>query len=250
VQQHDIERQRSEPWAERLQQRHWVDQHVGGGCSGAYRLQCFQVGSGPALPAYALPGKRVFVTSANGTGDLGSWPSAGTATGINAGDATCRSLAANAGLPNASNFKAWLSTNAINAGRIASDGRGWWMAFRRQPEDLTDGTRLRSMSPSIGVIREEQAWTGSLSTAPTAGTCGDWTQATRVGHRCRRNDGENGRTGIIIRVTARRIFTVSRRSRFRAWVRWGWLRWLGQAVHAQDYPNRPIRMVVPLRPAG
>ncbi|MGB5295352.1 MAG: hypothetical protein WBP34_10405, partial [Thermoanaerobaculia bacterium] len=51
-----------------------------------------------------------FVTSVNGTADLGSWPEAGSALGASAGDEICRTLATAATLPNASSFVAWLST--------------------------------------------------------------------------------------------------------------------------------------------
>ena len=45
-----------------------------------------------AVPAAATT-RHVFVTSASGTGDLGSWSQAGTATGVAAGDKICQSLA-------------------------------------------------------------------------------------------------------------------------------------------------------------
>ena len=53
--------------------------------------------------------RHMFVTSVGGTGDLGSWPEAGGATGITAGDTICRTLALQQGLPNANDYKAWLS---------------------------------------------------------------------------------------------------------------------------------------------
>ena len=39
----------------------------------------------------------VFLSSASGTGDLGSWPEAGAFTGLDAADAICRNLANAAG---------------------------------------------------------------------------------------------------------------------------------------------------------
>ncbi len=62
--------------------------------------------------AQAGPGggnRVVFVTSVTGTGDLGSWPDAGMATGLAAGDAICQARATAAGLANPSNFVAWIS---------------------------------------------------------------------------------------------------------------------------------------------
>jgi hypothetical protein len=65
------------------------------------------------LPAAAA--KRMFVTSASGNGNLSSWPQAGGHTGLAAGDAICQSLAAAAGLADASLFRAWLSTSTTDA---------------------------------------------------------------------------------------------------------------------------------------
>ena len=63
-----------------------------------------------ATPLAAI---RVFVTSASGTADLGSWPEAGIAVGIAAGDAICRNAAEEAKLPG--NFRAWLSKPSHDA---------------------------------------------------------------------------------------------------------------------------------------
>jgi hypothetical protein len=64
----------------------------------------------------AEPDERlVFVTSVAGTGDLGTWPDSGGHTGLEAADAICRSRAAAAGLPNPSDFAAWLSDSDDDA---------------------------------------------------------------------------------------------------------------------------------------
>ena len=69
------------------------------------------------------PGALVFVTSAIGTGQLGSWPQADGATGIDAGYKICQSLAAVAGLPSPASFVPWLSTNLVDArDRLTTDG--------------------------------------------------------------------------------------------------------------------------------
>ena len=52
----------------------------------------------------------VFVTSAKGTGNLGSWADAGGKVGREAGDNVCQTLAGRAGLQGT--FKAWLSDSA------------------------------------------------------------------------------------------------------------------------------------------
>ncbi len=67
-----------------------------------------------ALPAEAVK-RRAFVTSVSGTGDLGSWPDAGAATGLAAGNAICRARATAAGLPNANTYRAWLSSETTDA---------------------------------------------------------------------------------------------------------------------------------------
>ena len=68
-----------------------------------------------AAPASSGDNRVVFVTSVNGTGDLGSWPDAGIATGTAAGDAICKARATAAGLDNPSNFVAWLSDLGTDA---------------------------------------------------------------------------------------------------------------------------------------
>jgi hypothetical protein len=62
----------------------------------------------------------VFVTSARGTGNLGSWPEAGGASGLGAGDAICETVAHAAGLTGA--FRPWLSdsTEAATARLVHS----------------------------------------------------------------------------------------------------------------------------------
>ena len=67
-----------------------------------------------ALPAEAVK-RRAFVTSVSGNGDLGSWPDAGSATGLAAGNAICRARATAAALPNATTYRAWLSTETTDA---------------------------------------------------------------------------------------------------------------------------------------
>ena len=56
-----------------------------------------------------------FVTSVTGNGNLSSWPDAGGASGLAAGDAICRARAAAAKLANAENFVAWLSDSSNDA---------------------------------------------------------------------------------------------------------------------------------------
>src|SRR6188768_570424 len=69
---------------------------------------------GSAGAAHAVV-RRMFVTSVSGTGDLGSWPAAGIATGLAAGDAICQARASAASLPNPSGYRAWLSDSTDDA---------------------------------------------------------------------------------------------------------------------------------------
>jgi len=62
------------------------------------------------------PPHVVFVTSVNGTGDLGSWPEAQIGTsGVDAGDSICQNQATIAGLANPLDFVAWLSDSDDDA---------------------------------------------------------------------------------------------------------------------------------------
>ena len=65
------------------------------------------------VPAEAVK-RRTFVTSVSGTDDLGSWPDAGAATGLAAGNAICRARATAAALPNANTYRAWLSSDTTD----------------------------------------------------------------------------------------------------------------------------------------
>jgi len=85
-------------------------------CNAALRLLCFEPGvSEAAVDSWPGPAALVFVTSETGTADLGSWPEAGDATGVAAGDAICRTLAADAGLPAPDSFVAWISDSTQDA---------------------------------------------------------------------------------------------------------------------------------------
>lgn len=80
-------------------------------CSGAIRLLCFQTGVGGPLPSITVPAsaKKVFVTSTTHNGNLG---------GLAGADAICVSRATTAGIANAANFKAWISTGSPSVDAI------------------------------------------------------------------------------------------------------------------------------------
>jgi hypothetical protein len=77
---------------------------------------------GPILVAAGFPDslaaqqpRVAFVTSVLGDGNLSTWPDSDAEVGAMAGDAICRNRAAAAGLDNAANFVAWLSTTTDDA---------------------------------------------------------------------------------------------------------------------------------------
>jgi hypothetical protein len=95
--------------------------YSGSGCDEDVPIVCFQTAAGPDLPPFRADGKKVFLTSVVGNGNLGSWPDAGGETGIDAGDAICQARAAQGGLQGT--FKAWLSDSTTEAvGRLTGNG--------------------------------------------------------------------------------------------------------------------------------
>jgi hypothetical protein len=90
--------------------REWTDfNDVDCEDDGYVHLLCFELGAGDPLDWERTPGHLVFLTSTDGTGNLGAWEEAGDATGGDAGDAICRARAAAAHLPRPDAFVAWLS---------------------------------------------------------------------------------------------------------------------------------------------
>ena len=69
-----------------------------------------------ASPASAVK-RRAFVTSVAGNGNLfsGSWPGASGATSLDRADSVCRARAVAGDLPNATTYRAWLSTSSTDA---------------------------------------------------------------------------------------------------------------------------------------
>jgi hypothetical protein len=67
-----------------------------------------------AAPA-AAANRRVFATSIQGEGNLSLWSGAGGKSGVEAGDAICQARAAAGSLPNATTYRAWLSTADTDA---------------------------------------------------------------------------------------------------------------------------------------
>jgi hypothetical protein len=163
---------------------------------------CLQIGSGPALPPFAVPGKIVFLTSVRGNGDLGGWADAGGLAGMAAGDAICQARAAAAGLKNSARFKAWLSSRGVDArDRLTTNGP--WVRIdgvlvAKNRADLLDGRLL------TGVSLDENGrfhggyglWTGTGSSGiGTADNCREWTDGSQTGR------GQAGTAGSAVNWT-------------------------------------------------
>ena len=160
--------------------------YSGWDCDQQLHLLCLDPGTGAALPAGgSSPGHWVFVTSAAGTGDLGSWSEAGGATGIAAGDAICRHFAAVGHLPAAETYLAWLSVAGAPAiDRITSDGpfrRPGGVEIAASKSDLVAGTYLES-DIETDELREHINEYVSTGTDPfgqaTNLDCNSWTSAS------------------------------------------------------------------------
>ena len=163
----------------------WTRGNTPSVCSLEKSLACLQLGTDNVEPNPQAEGKTVFISSANGSGNLGSWPEAGGSTGIAAGDAICQNLAAAAGLASAGSFKAWLSDSATDgADRLTSDGpwvRVDGMMVAESKTALINSALLTSIDVTEdGVYRGGAAvYTGTSGTGSrTASLCADWSDGT------------------------------------------------------------------------
>ncbi len=140
-------------------------------------------------PAAVGGGRIVFVSSVQGSGDLSTWADATrTSSGIAAGDTICKAKAEAAGLPNAANFKAWLSDSTTNAiDRITSDGQ-WFRPDGEKVADSKADLTDRDIDTTIdrteaGDYLSTTVWTGTgrdglLSIE--ANTCDGWTSSADI----------------------------------------------------------------------
>lgn len=149
---------------------------------------------------------HAFLTSGTGNGNLGSWPDAGGATGVAAADAICRAHAQRAGLPQAAEFIAWLSsqddaaycrvrgltgkrkTNCGLSGALPSAGP--WVRTDGQPflapidEAIDDGRVFRApeLDESGNSVIDPQLTAHFTASGPGGfsglDTCLDWTSAS------------------------------------------------------------------------
>ncbi|HEV8629819.1 MAG TPA: hypothetical protein VGV61_05830 [Thermoanaerobaculia bacterium] len=167
----------------------WWNQASSIDCASDGRLLCFETGLGDDLPSFGRPGAFVFVSSALGTGNLGSWSEAQGHTGLAAGDAICQTLAAAAGYVAPASFRAWLSAGSTAAiDRLTIDG-----PFRRPGGVEIGATKdwLVSGTPSdaalaadievddLGIHNAYQAFTGTTAPGQPSGfDCNGWTSAS------------------------------------------------------------------------
>lgn len=154
-------------------------------CSASQRLLCFEPGESETATLGWSAGSPVFISSVSGTGDLATWAGAAGETGLDAGDAICRSAAAAAHLPDPPSFVAWLSTSSTDArDRVTSNG-----PFRRldaytvanNEADLIDGsldTTIHVNEFGSYVNGTPEVATGTLADGTASGTdCLGWTSA-------------------------------------------------------------------------
>src|SRR3569623_1551563 len=145
-----------------------------------------------------------FVTSFAGTGDMHSWPGAGTHTGLAAADAVCQARAAGVPLPQPELFVAWLSDDDNDAycrvlglsGKAPLCGQAqvppalagpWWRTdgetFAGDLDDFSIGRIFRPLDVDEFGVRHAAArpYTASSSLgrkAQTYATCLNWTGAS------------------------------------------------------------------------
>jgi hypothetical protein len=151
------------------------------GCDQSLRLLCFEPGASETVVLGWSPGSIVFVTSAQGSGNLSSWPEAGGFTGLAAGDAICTSLAEGARLPAPDSFVAWLSTAGVDArDRISSDGpfkRIDAYTIANDEADLVDGaisTSIHVDEHGAYLTADRGVWTGTNGEGLGLFFCGEW----------------------------------------------------------------------------
>ena len=156
-----------------------------GACADSRSLLCLEAGgAGPDLPPAVANGAQVFVTSVAGTADLGGWPEAGGASGIDAGDAICRTLAGNAGLFAPLSYMAMLSNNSVDArDRFTTDGP--WVRLdgvlvSRMTELFNDSVIESSIGfMETGSYISDRVFTGTSYLGDgVPENCGDWSNGS------------------------------------------------------------------------
>ncbi len=157
-----------------------------------------------AAPAEALR-RRAFVTSATGTGNISTWPDADGQHGHTGADNICRARAAAGGLPNASAYRAWLSTAGTDAychvrgqsGKKSNGCTGTAVAagpwYQVNGTTFMAGTLQELTGPERKIVRpvlydefgtlltgpDSRYWTGTRADGTVAiSTCSSWVTAS------------------------------------------------------------------------
>ena len=144
------------------------------------------LGAGALVPfAAATAAQLAFVTSTSGDGMLGQWPDAGGNTGLAAGDAICRNVAASAGLEDADSFKVFLSFVSDPTAHFDNDG----------PWDRVDGVPFAdsfqqmagfvhaplNITETGSLLTGTFAWNGLYADGrPAFQNCENWTSGSQV----------------------------------------------------------------------
>ncbi len=161
------------------------NQNGGTVCTDIKPIYCFQTGAGDAVPAPNSIGRPLFVTTTTGRGNLAAWPGAGGFSGRQAGDAICRTDAANAGLDHPETYMAWLSDESTDA-RDLIIGDGPWVRLDGQRvainnADLLDGTLEAPINVrSDGTYQANFVmWTGTNEDGTAAPPrCSEWSSSS------------------------------------------------------------------------
>lgn len=152
-------------------------------CNQDSHLICFQTGPGSPITITPSTGKKAFVTSASGTGNLHSWNIGGWSppdTEITAGDEICQKLATDASF--SGTFKAWLSYTGNNAKDHV--GAGPWVRLdgvrvANSKAEMISSQKLLApinVTEAGAYITGVSAWTGTDAYGnDTTTNCSDWT---------------------------------------------------------------------------
>lgn len=168
------------------------------GCNESLPLACFEAGPGDELEPESPQGSLAFVTRETDTGNLSSWPDAGGAVGIQAGDEICQAAASAVNLPRPDGFIAWLSTDATDA-RDRFTYQGPWyrpdgVLVAKDLAELTSGNFNApiNLTERGDYLSNTTVWTGTTASGTAQpDTCQNWTSDS---------NGVDGFTGTAYRT--------------------------------------------------
>ena len=167
-------------------------------CFNTGHLRCMEVvdatTQGPLLNPRPTTGRRIFVTSVSGNGQMSTWPDAVGTNGITGADEVCRARARFAGYTNANLFEAMLSTGTTASSRIANSAT-WFRpdgtAVALSKTDLIDSTlgaavlQMETGAYLPGGADTGGIWTGTFFSGTTmfatGSSCTSWTTTAGSG---------------------------------------------------------------------